>query len=178
MKKLISKLCNVLGTVILVAIILAAGGILALQLLGFAPMGILSGSMEPAYHVGGLVFINTRVPPEEIVPGDVIAYHMSEETIVTHRVLSVNAAERTFQTKGDANEDPDMAPVQFDTMIGRAWLGIPRAGTLLMNMKTPKGVGVGIITIAVLIVLFVVPVILAPPKSAENSEKGDKNENK
>ncbi|MDR0862358.1 MAG: signal peptidase I [Oscillospiraceae bacterium] len=164
MRKAISTVCNVLGTLILVVIIFAAGGILLLQVMGNKPMGILSGSMEPAYHVGGLVFINSRVEPEQVAPGDVIAYYISEETVVTHRVVEVHAAEREFTTKGDNNESGDLAPVPFDAMIGRAWLHIPRAGTLLMNMKTPKGVGVGIITIAILIVLFVVPVILAPPK--------------
>ncbi|MDR0861647.1 MAG: signal peptidase I [Oscillospiraceae bacterium] len=171
MKKAISTLCNVLGTLILLAIILAAGSILLLQVLGNTPMAILSGSMEPQYKVGGLVFINEKVTPQEIREGDVISYHLSEETVVTHRVIAIEG--ETFHTKGDNNDSEDLAPVPFADMIGRAWLHIPGAGTALMNLKTAKGFGVGIIIIAVLIVLFVVPAVLAPPKQKPDSaEKG------
>jgi signal peptidase len=169
MKNLISKICNALGTAILLLIIVAAGGILALTLLGYTPLAILSGSMEPAYHVGGLVFINTNAAPDEVAVGDVITFTIGEDTNVTHRVTAIGG--REFTTKGDANDSEDLAPVPYDAMIGRAWLHIPLAGYALMNLKTAKGFAAGALLVAVLIVLFVVPALLAPPKKGEESEK-------
>jgi signal peptidase len=168
---LIGKICNALGVLILIVIILAAGSILGAKLLGFQPMGILSGSMEPAYHVGGLVFINTKAHAEDITIGDAIAFYLSEDMVVTHRVTAIDAAERLFTTKGDANNTEDLAPVPFDNLIGKAVFHIPQAGYILMNLSTPKGFAAGAILIAVLIVLFVVPVMLTPDKDAEGKKK-------
>ena len=161
-KKTISTICNLLGSIILVAIILIAGSMLVLQLLGYQPMAILSGSMEPNYNVGGLVFINTNVSPEDMTVGDVIAFRRDEDTIVTHRIYAIE--DNAFITKGDNNEIIDAAPVSFDTMIGQAWLHIPHIGTLMSNLRTIKGAAVAAIVLALLIVLFVVPILLAPPK--------------
>jgi signal peptidase len=162
---LLSKICNALGMAILAVIILAAGSILAARLLGFQPMGILSGSMEPSYHVGGLVFINTNVEAEDIAPGEVVAFYLRQDTVVTHRVVAVDADARTFTTKGDANNTEDLAPVPFDNLIGRAAFHIPMMGYALMNLATSKGFAAGAILLAVLIILFVLPVLLAPSKS-------------
>jgi signal peptidase len=133
-------------------------------------MGILSGSMEPSYHVGGLVFINTRATAEEIAPGDTIAFYLRGDTVVTHRVVSVDAAARTFTTKGDANNTEDLAPVPFDSLIGKAALHIPMMGYALMNLATSKGFAAGAILLAVLIILFVLPVLLTPSKPKEVKE--------
>ncbi|MDR3277453.1 MAG: signal peptidase I, partial [Oscillospiraceae bacterium] len=165
----ISKVCNALGTLILLLIILAAGGILVLTLLGYKPMAILSGSMEPAYNVGGLVFIDTNAAPDDVAVGDVITFTIGEDTVVTHRVLAMGGGE--FTTKGDANDSNDLAPVPYGAMIGRAWLHIPQAGYALMNLKTAKGFAAGALLLAVLIVLFVVPALLAPPKKGEETQK-------
>jgi signal peptidase len=161
--KLISRLCNGLGTAILLLIILCAGGLLLSQFLGWQPMGILSGSMEPSYHVGGLVFIDTKAAPEDIAPGDVVAFYIGDDTVVTHRVVAVDREAGTFTTQGDANNAVD-APTAFDRMIGRAGRHVPLAGYALMNLKTVKGFAVGAIMVAVLILLFVIPMLLAPAK--------------
>jgi signal peptidase len=168
---LIAKICNALGTAILTVIILVAGSILAARFLGFQPMGILSGSMEPSYHVGGLVFIHTGVKPEDVAPGDVIAFYLREETIVTHRVMSVDAAAQTFITKGDANNTEDLAPVPFESLIGKAAFHIPAMGYVLMNLTTAKGFAAGALLLAILIILFVTPVLLTPAKPGEAREK-------
>jgi signal peptidase len=178
MRTLISKLCGWLGTAILVLIILVAGGIMAATLLGHTPMAILSGSMEPAYHVGGLVFIDTHAAPEDIALGDSITFTLGEDTVVTHRVVAIDAAAQVFTTKGDANDSEDLAPVPFGALVGRAGLHVPYAGYALMNLKTTKGFAAGALLAALLIVLFVVPALLAPPKKGEEQKTGGNgNEN-
>jgi signal peptidase len=165
---LIGKICNALGILILIAVIVSAGSVMGAKFLGYEPMGILSGSMEPAYHVGGLVFIDTNARAEEIEVGDAIAYKLRDDMVVTHRVIETDRSEGFFRTKGDANNTEDLAPVPFDNLIGRAVFHVPQAGYILMNLSTPKGFAAGAILIAVLIILFVVPVLTAPGKE----EKG------
>ena len=48
---------------------------------------VLSGSMEPALHVGGVVLIKS-VEPLNITTGDIIAYR-SGESLITQRVGEV-----------------------------------------------------------------------------------------
>jgi len=153
-----------LGTTILIAIILIAGSILLMTWLGYKPLAVLSGSMEPNYHVGSLVFINTKVPAEKIQIGDVITYKATEDTVITHRVKSIDLTGKTFTTQGDANNVEDMSPIPFDDMVGKAWFQIPHLGSVLLDLPTQKGFAAGMILVAVLIILFVVPILLAPPK--------------
>jgi signal peptidase len=167
MAKVISKICTVLFFAILIVVIAVAGSLLIAQAMGFKPLAILSGSMEPAYHVYGLVIVDTNAKPEDISTGDVIAFQLSEETTVTHRVTDVDEGARLFSTKGDANDNADLSPVPFDNMVGRAGLHVPWLGYVLMNMKTPKGIAIGVILLALLIALFAIPAILAPDKRAK-----------
>lgn len=66
---------------------------------------VASGSMEPEYKVGSLVFAK-KAEPENIRPGDCITYTFGSST-VTHRVVAVDYEQRTCITKGDANEKED-----------------------------------------------------------------------
>jgi signal peptidase len=154
------KVCNALGTLILVAIIVCSGTILVLRFLGYQPMAVLSGSMEPVYNVGGLVFIDTNVAAEEIGVGDVITYNLTEDMIVTHRVIAVDAPGRAFTTKGDANNAPDLAAVPFGSLIGKATFHIPMAGYVMMDLFTYKGLAAGAMLAGLLIILFAVPALL------------------
>ena len=62
-------------------------------------MAVLSGSMEPTYHVGGLVFVQ-KVDPSDVEVGDSITFTIGNDTVVTHRVIEVNKEEQSFKTKG------------------------------------------------------------------------------
>ena len=54
---------------------------------GITPYVVLSGSMEPKVPTGSLCFINEHVKYESIKTGDVIAFKMSDGTLVTHRAV-------------------------------------------------------------------------------------------
>jgi signal peptidase len=162
MTKVVAKICNILFFTILLGIIIGAGTLLLIQAFGYTPLAILSGSMEPRYNVNGLVIIDTNVNASEVAVGDVIAFNIHENTTVTHRVTAKDEAERLFTTKGDANEMEDLSPVPFDSVIGRATLHVPWVGYILMNLKTTRGLALGVFVLAALVVLFVVPLIVAP----------------
>jgi len=159
----ISKICTMLFVVVLLLVILVTGSMLAAQGLGYKPMAILSGSMEPNYNVNGLVFINTNAQAEEIKVGDVIAFELSGETTVTHRVTEVDVKAQQFTTKGDANDTAD-GPASFDAFIGKAGLHVPYLGGLALGIRSTQGIAIGLLTLAFLIILFVVPILVAPTK--------------
>jgi signal peptidase len=158
-----SKICNVLFFVLLGAIILGAGALVLSQALGYKPLAILSGSMEPNYHVNGLVIVDTNVAAEDIKTGDVITFDIGAGAVVTHRVVEIDRGQRTFTTKGDANNTADGA-VAFDALVGKSVLHIPKAGAVAAGIHTRKGIGTGLIALAALVVLFVAPILLTPEK--------------
>jgi signal peptidase len=160
-RKPISNIMNGLGMTILFSIILLSGSIMVLSVMGYKPMAVLSGSMEPNYHVGALVFVNTNIKAQDVRVGDVITFEMGE-SVVTHRVMDVAKEGNFFTTKGDANENEDGFPVPFTSLIGQAWLHIPRIGRILLNLGTKSGIAIGLIVSSILIALFVIPVLLEP----------------
>ena len=113
---------------IVYAVIIAALAIAAPFLLGYRPVVVLSGSMEPVYPVGSIIYYK-QASFEEIQVGDAITIKIGDGALATHRVLEKNETDRTFITKGDNNPSPDQEPVPFDRVVGRATsFAIPFAG--------------------------------------------------
>ena len=54
---MIRKVCNILSTVLIVLMLLIAGVLLVPYLFGYRPTAVLTGSMEPTYHVGSVIFV-------------------------------------------------------------------------------------------------------------------------
>ncbi|MEG1858333.1 MAG: signal peptidase I [Pseudoflavonifractor sp.] len=167
---MISKICNFLSTLILLVAIVVAGALVLPKVVGITPMGVLSGSMEPFYHVGSIVYVNTKVTADQIAEGDAITFTVGDDTVVTHRVVAIDQAAQTFTTKGDANETKDFAPVPFSTLVGRAGLSIPLLGTLVGFFATGKGIAVLCAIAVLLIVLFTIPALLKPDDTKNKKE--------
>lgn len=104
MDVIVRKICNVLISVILTAMVISAAVLLVPHVFGYQPYSVLSGSMEPRYHVGSLIFVRP-VKPEEIKTGDAVTFTLpgQEKTVATHRVVRIDPKAKTFTTKGDAN---------------------------------------------------------------------------
>lgn len=117
-----------------------------------------SGSMEPSYPVGSLVFTHWE-PPGAIRVGDCITYAYGEDT-VTHRVVRVDEEKRRFVTKGDANAVEDR-PVDFSRLVGRTEpFCLPYLGYFVIWLKNGGGVfllGVLILTASLLIAAKTLP---------------------
>ena len=97
------------------------------KILGIQIYAVLSGSMEPEYLVNSVIYVKACVPAQ-VEAGDVITFHLLGETdtVMTHRVVSVDAENRNFITKGDANFVVDKDRVSFDRLIGKPFFSIPR----------------------------------------------------
>ncbi|MCK4791838.1 MAG: signal peptidase I [Desulfobacteraceae bacterium] len=115
---------------------------------------VLTGSMEPALNVGGVVVIRP-VDIAIIREGDIIAFH-SGELIVTHRVVEVTSSSggTSFITKGDAVEDPDLQPVSAENVMGKVIFHAPYFGYFAAFVKTPLGILLAVLIPATAIIVL------------------------
>ena len=131
-------LCGILGTLILLAVIAVSTSLTLPRILGYEMFEVISGSMEPEIPVGSIVYTKA-VPPEEIQPGDVIAFYRSEQDVMTHRVVENYGFDGKFITKGDANEINDFDPVPYENLIGRVERHIPMVGRFMALLAGTVG---------------------------------------
>jgi len=106
--KIAKKLVEWLGIVVLVISIVLVGFMLIGPRFGWETHPVLSGSMEPALNVGGII-VTKPVKIQKIETGDIITFQIEPDPKITHRVVDIIEEENKpwFQTKGDANEEPD-----------------------------------------------------------------------
>ena len=55
MPKQVQRVWNAATTVLVVLVVILALLLVGVRLVGFRPMCVLSGSMEPTYHTGSLI---------------------------------------------------------------------------------------------------------------------------
>ena len=126
-------------TVLVVLVVILALLLVGVRLVGLRPMCVLSGSMEPTYHTGSLIYVKPCAP-EDVQVGDAITFVLNEDLdVVTHRVISIDAENEHFYTQGDANDAPDGAPVYFKNLIGRPVFTIPYLGFVSHWVSNPPG---------------------------------------
>ena len=103
---------------------------LGTKLLGYQMLSVDSGSMEPIFPKDSLIFVKT-VDPSELQADDVITFTVDEKgTLVTHRIVAVLQDERSFITRGDANNTNDPSTVPFGNVVGKAELCLPGIGAV------------------------------------------------
>lgn len=168
------KILNFITTVIFVILIAFAGVLLAPRIFGVQPMAVLSGSMEPTYHVGSLIYVKEGVSKDDIEIGDPITFKINDETIVTHRVVEIDA-EGNYITKGDANEANDGGSVSFANVVGMPVFTIPYLGFLASYATTKTGLIILVTAILVILLLTFLPDLLGMDED-EKKEVSDTNE--
>lgn len=107
-------------------------GVLVPRLTGATPYAVTTASMEPALGVGALAVVRS-VDAATVATGDVITYQLrsGDPAVVTHRVVGLGTTvggERTFVTRGDANEVADPRPVHAVQVRGAVWYAVPWLG--------------------------------------------------
>ena len=108
--KTLVKIWNIITTLLVVFMMLMAVLLVGVRLVGLTPFTVLSGSMEPAYHVGSLIYVK-ETAPEKIEVGDPITYVVNEDLLVsTHRVVDIDV----FYTGTHAVTDEEGNPVLDD----------------------------------------------------------------
>lgn len=164
-----------ISTVLVVIVVAVALLLVGARLFGLQVYAVLSGSMEPTYHVGSVIYVEP-VDPSEIQVGDPITFVMNEElTVATHRVVRIDAENSHFYTKGDANDAPDAAPVHFNNLLGKPVFTIPYLGYISSYVQSPPGIYIAVGVGVLLLALAFLPDMLdgGKKKKSGKSEKSD-----
>jgi signal peptidase len=128
----LKKLITWLGWAMTGMVVAAVSFVVAASYYGWEFDAVLSASMEPALGVGGLVVIQPN-DAQDIKTGDVISFKLPGiDTPICHRVIDIQEADgnRLFQTKGDANEEPDLNLVSVEDVTGKQVFYLPYVGYL------------------------------------------------
>lgn len=170
----LKKLWSVLSTLIVIAVVALAILLAGVRIVGLTPYVVLSGSMEPTYHTGSLIY-DKKVDPFTLKEGDVITFMVSEDTLATHRIVGVVPDEDEpgtirFRTKGDANEAEDGSLVHYKNVIGTPVFTIPGLGYVANYIQHPPGLYVAVSAGAVLLLLVFLPDVLAPDKDKKEKK--------
>lgn len=152
-----AALCNVLGTVLLIALVVFCLPLTVPRLFGCHIYSVVSGSMEPQIPVGSLVYVQEEAA-ENLLEGEVIAFYgaLDSASIITHRVVENRVLMGELITKGDANAAEDLRPIPYENVIGKVVRTIPGAGKAaeLLTSKEGKVLAACVIGAAVLLQLI------------------------
>ncbi|XP_053680141.1 signal peptidase complex catalytic subunit SEC11A [Anopheles nili] len=123
---------------------------------------VLSGSMEPAFHRGDLLFLTNQDEPVRV--GEIVVFKIEGRDIpIVHRVIKLhekNNGTVKFLTKGDNNSVDDRglyAPGQLwltkKDIVGRARGFLPYVGMITIYMNEYPKLKYGILGLLALYVL-------------------------
>lgn len=176
MGKIMKKVWNAITTVLVILIVILAILLVGVRLAGFRVFTVLSGSMEPTYHVGSLIYVKD-VDYRQLEAGDVITFMLDENTVATHRIIQVVPDEDEpevlrYATQGDANDAPDGTLVHYKNVIGTPVFTIPKLGYVANYIQNPPGTYIAISGAAILLLLMFLPDLFSedePKKTAESA---------
>lgn len=117
----IKKIWNVISMLLVIAMVLLAIMLVGVRLVGLTPYSVLSGSMEPTYHVGSLIYVKD-IDPADIEIGDPITFVVNEDLLLaTHRVVDIEVLttkqEEVLDENGQPVLDEDGNPVTEEVAL-------------------------------------------------------------
>ncbi len=136
-KRIAPALCNLLGVLILLCVIITCLPVTLPRLWGYEVYNVVSGSMEPEIPVGSILYVKP-VEPQDVKEDEVIAFH-SGDAVVSHRVVKNKLVEGELVTKGDANAGEDLNTVPYSDLIGRVERHLPALGKVLFLYTSQVG---------------------------------------
>ena len=176
------KIWNGITTVLVALVVLIAVLLVGVRLTGLQVFTVLSGSMEPAYHTGSLIYVRDA-DPYELKVGDVITFMLDEDTLATHRIVEVvpdeeDASVVRFRTKGDANDVEDGSLVHYKNVVGSPVFSIPYLGYVADYIQNPPGTYVAVAAGAVLLLLVFIPDLFEEDEKKNAVKKRQKRREK
>ncbi|MBQ8802654.1 MAG: signal peptidase I [Tyzzerella sp.] len=167
-KSILKKIWDIVSTALVILIVLCAVFLMGSRLMGYRVFNVISGSMEPKYSVGDLIYVK-EVNLYDIEVGTPITFVLNEDLVVaTHMVIEIDEENQHFYTQGLANDTPDSAPVHFNNVIGVPQFGIPMLGYVSDFIQNPPGMYITLGVGAVLIIAVFLPDFLGKKKKRRN----------
>lgn len=116
-KRLFRWMSNIAVALVLICAILLVG----VQVVGLKPYAVLSGSMEPTYHVGSLIYVR-KIDPADVTVGTPLTFVVNEDLLVaTHRVVDIEKVtmrqEQVLDEQGNPVVDEDGNPLTQDVQL-------------------------------------------------------------
>lgn len=178
MNKSLKKIWNTVSTILVALVVILALLLVGARVVGLQVFTVLSGSMEPTYHTGSLIYVK-KVDPYTIEEGQPITFMLDEDTIATHRVVGIVPDEEDptvirFRTKGDANDAEDGSLVHYKNVIGTPIFSIPYLGYIADYIQHPPGMYIAISAGAVLLLLVFLPDVFADDGKDEKKPRREK----
>ncbi len=126
---------RVLRNIVLIAVALIGVFVLFVLVSGAKGFSVQSDSMTPRLRRGDVVFVR-RVSFDDLAVGDIVsAYFPQNDGVFTHRIISIDEAERVIHTRGDHTLSEDPAPTDEAHLIGKLWFSLPYAGYLSIALQ-------------------------------------------
>lgn len=123
------KISAFFTAIIIFVSLIMLGIVYAPRALGFQVYSIETGSMAPTLPQGSLIYVKRYLDFESYNVDDIVTFSdLSNDTFFTHRIVEIDEDERSFVTKGDANEDTDPSPTDFTFAVGKVEFSIPVLG--------------------------------------------------
>jgi signal peptidase len=102
---------------------------------------VVSGSMEPVFYRGDVVFIK-HMNPDNLLEGDILVFkNPYDDTPIVHRIIKITQQgdTRYFATKGDNNFSPDSyyppPGIPEDGIVGKVIFKVPKVGLVALWFK-------------------------------------------
>lgn len=151
-KNIIKKVLNISTSLITVVLLVLAILLNGVRVFGYTPYTVISGSMEPKYPVGSIVYVE-QTDSEDIDIGDTITFILNEElTTITHRVVEDDTENLLFTTKGDANNVNDASPVHYKNVLGVVRYSLPLLGYISVFIASKKGIALIVMIVSIMLI--------------------------
>ena len=173
------KIWNIFTSIIVAIVVIFALLLVGPRVFGMQTFTVLSGSMEPVYHTGSIIYVKKIPDTTKIEDGTVITFMLSEDTIATHRVVAAVPDEDDpsvvrYRTKGDANDHEDGTLVHYKNIIGTPVFTIPKLGFVANYIQHPPGLYLSISFGAMLVLMMFLPELIGALKEDDSKAKEPK----
>ena len=180
MNPTVKKIWNWVTSILVAVIVVLAIMLVGIRVVGLTPYSVLSGSMEPKYPVGSLIYVK-KTNPHNIKVGDAITFVLNEDLVVaTHEVWDIDEENTCFYTQGIANKDADGNiihdgnPVHFNNLIGKPVFCIPGLGYFTDYVTRPPGMYLAASAALILLMLTFVPDLIDKADEMDRKKEAEK----
>ena len=148
-KNWFTRISRGLSTIVMIIIVLLAFLLVVVRFFGLTPYAVISGSMEPTYSVGSIVYVK-EVEKEDLHINDPVTFVTEHSSaVVTHRIVEIKE-NNVFVTKGDANNTLD-GDLPFENIIGKPIFSLPYLGFISVYLNSTQGKILLILMVSILL---------------------------